>query len=73
MLRFKLRPDTGNGAVEPERPTIADRFAQVMARLQLEYDLSPDVWAAAEDVLQALKARERKWPPRQTEKSAWRF
>jgi hypothetical protein len=73
MLRFKLRPYPANGAIELEGLTVADRFARVLAHLNLEYDLTPDVWAAAEDVLQALKAGERKWAPKQVEKSAWRF
>lgn len=58
MLRFKLRLYTEKTTVKPEKPTVAERFAQVLARLKLEYDLTPDVWAAAEDVLQALRARE---------------
>jgi hypothetical protein len=70
MLRFKLHPYVANGAIQIGRPTVADRFAQVLARLKLEYDLPPDVWAAAEEVLQALKAREKKWASRRTEKPA---
>jgi hypothetical protein len=64
MLRFTLRPYLGSAA-EPDRSSVADRFAQVIAHLSLEYDLPPDVWAAAEEVLQALKARETGWAPRQ--------
>jgi hypothetical protein len=40
---------------------MADGFVQVLERLELEYDLPPDIWAVAEDVLQALKARETNW------------
>jgi hypothetical protein len=58
MLRFKLRAYFANRVAKPERLTLAERFAQVLALLKLEYDLTPDVWAAAEEVLQALKARE---------------
>jgi hypothetical protein len=65
MPRSKLRPYVGNVAVEVGTSSIADRFVQVMAHISLEYDLPPDVWAAAEDVLRALKARGKKWP-RQT-------
>jgi hypothetical protein len=36
-------------------PSITDRFADVMGWLRLEYDLTPDVLAAAEDVLDVLK------------------
>jgi hypothetical protein len=48
---------------EPEESTIADGFVEVLARLELEYDLPPDVWSVAEDVLQALKARNANWTP----------
>jgi hypothetical protein len=57
MLGFKLRPFVAKVAIESEGPSIADRFMEVMVRISLEYDLSPDVWAAAEDVLRALRAR----------------
>jgi hypothetical protein len=42
---------------ETATPSIADRFADVMGWLRLEYDLTPDVLAAAEDVLDVLKGR----------------
>jgi hypothetical protein len=32
-----------------------------MGDISLDYDLDPDVWSAAQDVLQALKAREKWW------------
>jgi hypothetical protein len=73
MLPLKLRPYFAQGAIEPEQATVADGFARVLARLNLDYDLCPDVRAAAEDVLRALSAREKKWAPRQTEKSARRL
>jgi hypothetical protein len=61
MLHLKFRPNIAHDVFEPQKPTVAGRFAQVLARLKLEYDLAPDVWAVAEDVLQALKAREENW------------
>lgn len=64
MLFLKSRSHPVNGAAEPDKLTVADRFAQVLARLSLEYELPPDVWAAAEDILQAFRARETKWAPR---------
>ena len=54
MLRFNLRSLLGKVVSEPEHPSIADKFAQVMVHLGLEYELSPDIWDAAEDVHQAL-------------------
>jgi hypothetical protein len=61
MVCLTLRPYLPNGGIEPEKSTMADGFAQVLERLELEYDLPPDIWAVAEDVLQALKARETNW------------
>ena len=58
MVCLTLRAYLPNGGIEPEKSTMADGFVQVLERLVLEYDLHPDVWAAAEDVLQALKARD---------------
>jgi hypothetical protein len=49
---------------EPEESTIADGFVEVLARLELEYDLPPDVRSVAEDLLQALKARNTNWTSR---------
>jgi hypothetical protein len=57
MLRFRLLPYIGKVAVDLENPSIADRFAEVMVRAHCEYELPPDVLAAAEDVLRALTAR----------------
>lgn len=69
MLGSKLRPYVGKVAVEPVRQSIADRFAEVIVRLHLEYDLSSDILAVAQDVLQALKVREKHWPLQQLEMS----
>jgi hypothetical protein len=46
-MLFKQRSHVRKIAVEPENPSIADRFAEVMVRLHLEHDLGPDVLAAA--------------------------
>jgi hypothetical protein len=69
MVCLTLRPYLPNVGIEPEKSTMADGFVQVLERLELEYDLPPDIWAVAEDVLQALKARETNW----TEKLARDF
>jgi hypothetical protein len=69
MLPFKLRPYVGKVSTESEKTSIADLFREVMVGLHLEYDLPPDVWAAAEDVLQALKAREKHWSALEAETS----
>ena len=57
MLRFNPRPDIANRDVDPGVPSIADQFAEIMVHIGLDYDLEPDVWDAAQDVLQALKAK----------------
>ena len=57
MVGLTLHPYLLYEGIEPEKSTIADGFVEVLARLELEYDLPPDVWSVAEDVLQALKAR----------------
>jgi hypothetical protein len=57
MIGLTLHPYLLDEGIEPEKSTIADGFVEVLARLELEYDLPPDVWSVAEDVLQALKAR----------------
>jgi len=77
MLGSNLHPYVGKMAVAPVRQSIADRFAEVVVRLHLEYDLSSDILAVAQDVLQALKARdlqalkarEKHWPLQQLEMS----
>jgi hypothetical protein len=61
MMCLTLRPYVLNEGIEPEKLTLAHGFVQVLERLKLEYDLPPDIWAVAEDVLQALKARETNW------------
>jgi hypothetical protein len=58
MVCLTLRPYLPDGGIESEKSTIADGFVQVLERLELEYDLPQDIRAVAEDVLQALKARE---------------
>jgi hypothetical protein len=61
MVDLTLRPYLFDEGIEPEKSTIADEFVEVLARLELDYDLPPDVWSVAEDVLQALKARNTNW------------
>ena len=58
MLHLKLRRNLACEVMEPKKRTVAERFALVLVHLKLEYDLSPDVWAVAEEVLQILRARE---------------
>jgi hypothetical protein len=58
MSLLKLRRNPADAAIEAEKPSAADWFAQVLARLNLEYDLPADVQTEAEEVLHALKARE---------------
>ena len=57
MVGLTLHSSLLDEGIEPEESTIAEGFGEVLARLELEYDLPPDVWSVAEDVLQALKAR----------------
>jgi hypothetical protein len=57
MSRFKLRLYIPNSVSETKKLTIADRFAQVLARLKFEYDLPLEVLAVGEELLHALKAR----------------
>jgi hypothetical protein len=61
MSPIKLRSYFDEVVVEPERSGIADRFAEIMGDISLDYDLDPDVLSVAQDVLQALKAREKHW------------
>ena len=60
MTGFKLRPHGRQLALERTGPSIADRFADVITRLHLEYALEPDVLEAAEDVLRVFRAKEKK-------------
>jgi hypothetical protein len=69
MMCLTLRPYVPNGGIEAEKSTVADGFVLVLERLELEYDLPLDIWAVAEDVLQALKAREANWAPRERPRS----
>jgi hypothetical protein len=57
MQRFKMRPHIANVDVDPGTPSIAEHFAEIMGHIRVEYDLEPDVWGAAQDVFQALKAK----------------
>jgi len=57
MVCLRLPPYVPNGEIELDKLTVAEGFMQVLAHLDLEYDLPPDIWAVAEDVLQALKAK----------------
>jgi hypothetical protein len=57
MQHFKTRPYIAKANIDPGTASIADQFAELMGQIRLEYDLEPDVWGAAQDVLQALKAR----------------
>jgi len=54
MLHLKLR----RSIAEPTKPTLADRFARVIALLKLEYDLDLDVVVEAERLLRTFRARE---------------
>ena len=56
MPRFNLRSILAKFALGPSN---AKKFAQVLVRLRLEYELSSEIWDAAEDVQQALIAGER--------------
>ena len=55
MPHLELLPSIDEIVGETATPSIADGFADVMGWLRLEYDLTPDVLAAAEDVLDVLK------------------
>jgi hypothetical protein len=61
MSIVKLRPYASEIAIETEQSSIADRFAEIMGDISADYDLDSDVLAVAQDVLQALKAREKRW------------
>jgi hypothetical protein len=60
MSHSEPRPCVGNVADELENYNIADRFAAVMFHLSLEYELAPNVFAAAEDVLRVLTLKAEK-------------
>jgi hypothetical protein len=64
MRVLTLHPYLLGERIEPEKSTVADEFFEVLARLELEYDLPPDVRSAADDVLQALKVRKTHWAPK---------
>ena len=69
MVDLILHPYLPDEGIELEKSTIADGVVEVLARLELEYDLPPDVWSVAEDVLQALQARNTNWTPRERSRS----
>jgi hypothetical protein len=59
MSLFDLRPCIGEISVESDQFDIADRFSEVMLDISREYDLSPDVLAAAQEVIRALRGKEQ--------------
>jgi hypothetical protein len=69
MVCLTLRPYVPNEGIELDKLTVAEGFVRVLAHLELEYDLPPDIWAVAEDVLQTRKARETNWAPRERPRS----
>jgi uncharacterized protein YyaL (SSP411 family) len=69
MVGLTLHPYLLDEGIEPEKSTMAEGFVQVLERLELEYDLHPDIWAVAEDVLQALKTRETNSEPSERPRS----
>ena len=69
MECLRLPPYVPNGEIELDKLTVAEGFMQVLAHLELEYDLPLDIWAVAEDVLQALKTRETNWAQRERPRS----
>lgn len=58
-LSSESRHNIADSVIELNRLTVSDRFACVLALLNLEYDLPPDVLAEAENVLQGLRSMER--------------
>ena len=69
MVCLTLRPYVPNEGIELDKLTVAEGFVRVLAHLELEYDLPPDIWAVAEDILRALKARETNWAPSERPRS----
>ena len=69
MVCLTLRPYVPNEGIELDKLTVAEGFVRVLAHLELEYDLPLDIWAVAEDVLQALKTRETNWAQRERPRS----
>ena len=61
MLQFKSHMDTPGDDIDfDESVAMAEQFADVLNRLNLDYDLAPDILAEAEIVLQAMRAAEKK-------------
>jgi hypothetical protein len=61
MRRFNVHPYIEQAEADPATTSLADQFAEIIGHIRLEYDLEPDVLVAAQDVLQALKAKEGPW------------
>jgi hypothetical protein len=55
MSHLELRLYVDEAAAEIKAPSIADRFADVVEQIKLEYDLEPDVLAAAKDIMNVMK------------------
>jgi len=61
MLQSKSHRNTTGGDIDfDESAAMAEQFAEVLNRLNLDYDLAPDILAEAEIVLQAMRAAEKK-------------
>jgi hypothetical protein len=58
MLHRKFGRNIASAVTESRRRGLAQRFARVLARLKLEYDLELDVVVEAERQLRSLRARE---------------
>lgn len=59
MLNLNSGRNIADLDIELEEPLAAEQFEEVLARLNLDYDLPPDVLAEAEVVLQAMRATEK--------------
>ena len=61
MLQLNSHRNTaGSGTDFEDSAAMAEQFAEVLTRLNLDYDLAPDILAEAEIVLQAMRAAEKK-------------
>ena len=59
MLHLNSPRNIADFDIDLEEPLAAEQFEEVLARLNLDYDLPPDVLAEAEVVLQAMRATEK--------------
>jgi hypothetical protein len=59
MLHLNSPRNIADLDIDLEEPLAAEQFEEVLARLNLDYDLPPDVLAEAEVVLQAMRATEK--------------